>query len=303
MAFNPENWWPSRYGKDDQLGALNEITPAALVAAARLVKEGKVYDLGRILHADVPSFPGRFWRQTLVPTSHLTNPAREQGEEEGWGSNHVNWMTELVTGTLQIGTQLDGLNHLQIGDRVYNGWRTREIAEDWGTNRLGIETVPPILTRGILVDAAAARGVDQMAVGDLITVAEVELFLKMKNIDVHPGDAVLFHTGWGRLYDTDGARFNSGEPGIGMAVGEWLVEQGVALTGADTWSFGAVPGEDPGRPFQVPQILNAKHGVFIMENLATEVLADAGVHEFLFCLTHHKTKGSTAAVIAPAAVI
>ncbi len=177
------------------------------------------------------------------------------------GQNHVNWMTELVTGTLQIGTQLDGLNHLQIGDRVYNGWRTRAIAEDWGTNRLGIETVPPVITRGILVDATVERGVDQLEVGDLITVAQVESFLKLKGIDVRPGDAVIFHTGWGRLYETDGVRFNSGEPGVGMEVAEWLVGHGVALTGADTWSFGAVPGENPERPFQVPQILNAKHGV------------------------------------------
>jgi hypothetical protein len=74
-----------------------------------------------------------------------------------------------------------------------------------------------------------------------------------------------------------------------------------------------VPGEDPQQPFVVPQTLNVKHGLFIMENLATEVLArrpggdalapDAGVYEFMFVLTHHKTRGSTAAVIAPAAVI
>jgi hypothetical protein len=75
------------------------------------------------------------------------------------------------------------------------------------------------------------------------------------------------------------------------------------LTGADTWSYGAVPSEDPERPFLVPQTLNVKHGLFIMENLATEVIAQADVHEFLFCLTHHKTRGSTGAVIAPAAVI
>jgi hypothetical protein len=61
--------------------------------------------------------------------------------------------------------------------------------------------------------------------------------------------------------------------------------------------------EDPDRPFLVPQTLNVRHGVFIMENLATEILANANVHEFLFCLTHHKTRGSTRAVIAPAAVI
>ena len=120
-------WWPSRYGPDDQLGSLNEITPAAIVAAARLVRQGRVFDLGRILDQHVPRFPGRFWQQTLVSNAHLANPRREGGMDGGWGKNQVNWLIELATGTFQIGTQLDGLNHLQIGDRFYNGWRTRDI--------------------------------------------------------------------------------------------------------------------------------------------------------------------------------
>ncbi len=119
---------------------------------------------------------------------------------------------------------------------------------------------------------------------------------------VEPGDVLLFHTGWGALWDADPARYTSGEPGVGMAVGEWLVEHRVAMTGADTWSYGAVPGEDSERPFVVPQTLNVKQGLFIMENLATEALAAAQVYEFMFVLTHHKTRGSTASGIAPAAV-
>jgi kynurenine formamidase len=297
-------WWPSRYGADDEIGSLNEISPASIVAAARLVREGRVFDLGRVLHKDVPRFPGRYWQQTLVSNAHLANPRREGGTDGGWGKNQVNWLIELATGTFQIGTQLDGLNHLQIGDRFYNGWRARDIVEDWGTSKLGIETVPPILTRGVLVDVAQHRGVDRLAAGDVIGVEELEAVLRQQGTPVGQGDAVLFHTGWGALWD-DPERFNAGEPGIGMAVAEWLVEHRVAVTGADTWSYGAVPSEDPERPFLVPQTLNVKHGLFIMENLATEVLiqAQAQVHEFLFCLTHHKTRGSTGAVIAPAAVI
>jgi hypothetical protein len=80
------------------------------------------------------------------------------------------------------------------------------------------------------------------------------------------------------------------------------VERRVSLAGADTWSFGAVPGEDPDRPFVVPQTLSVRHGLFIMENLATETLAREGVYEFMFVLTHHKTRGSTASGIASAAV-
>ena len=301
--LDTDRWWPSRYGEGDQLGTLNEITPAGVVAAARLVREGTVYDLGRTLHADVPSFPGRFWQQTLVSSAHLTNPRRPGGEEGGWGRNAVNWVTELVTGTFQMGTQLDGLNHLQIGDRCYNGWRARDIVEDWGTNKLGIETVPPVITRGVLADVARLRGVGRLDAGYVITVEDLEATLRAQGVTVGRGDVLLFHTGWGSLWEADHELFNSGEPGVGMAVAEWLVERRVAMTGADTWSYGAVPSEDPERPFLVPQTLNVKHGLFIMENLATEVLAEAGVHEFLFVLTHHKTRGSTAAVIAPAAVV
>jgi kynurenine formamidase len=302
VADEQRPWWPSRYGADDQIGSLNEITPAAIVAAARLVREGRVFDLGRILDETVPHFPGRFWRQTLVSNAHLNNPARPEGTEGGWGKNQVNWLIELATGTFQIGTQLDGLNHLQIGDRFYNGHRARDIVEDWGTNKLGIETVPPIITRGVLVDVARHRGLARMSAGDIIGVDELESILRSQRTPVGPGDAVIFHTGWGSLWDDHDA-FNAGEPGIGMAVANWLVEHRVALTGADTWSYGAVPSEDPERPFLVPQTLNVRYGLFIMENLATEVIAQAGLSEFLFCVTHHKTRGSTGAVIAPAAVI
>lgn len=297
-----EPWWPSRYGPDDEIGSLNEISPNKVVEAARLVRRGTVYDLGRVLDSEVPHFPGRFWQQTLVSNAHLANPGRPGGMMGGWGKNAVNWVIELVTGTLQIGTQLDGLNHLQIGDRFYNGHRARDIVADWGTTKLGIETVPPIMTRGVLVDVPRYRGVERLEAGDIIGLDDLEGALRAQGVEVGRGDVVLFHTGWGSLWG-DPERFNQGEPGVGMAVGAWLVERRVALTGADTWSFGAVPSEDPERPFLVPQVLNAKYGLFIMENLATEVLAQAGVYEFMFSLTHHKTRGSTAAVIAPAAIV
>jgi kynurenine formamidase len=297
-----DQWWPSRYGADDERGTLNEITPHKVVAAARLVRTGRVYDLGRTLHADVPRFEGRFWQQTLVTSAHIINARRAGGELGGWGRNSLNWITELVTGTFQIGTQLDGLNHLQIGDRFYNGWRARDIVEEWGTSRLGIETVPPVVTRGVLVDIARHRGVERLDAGAVITADDLRGALQAEDTRVGPGDVLLVHTGWGSLWDADPARFTSGEPGIGMAAAEWLVEQRVAMTGADTWSFGPVPAEDPERPFLVPQTLTVRHGLFIMENLATEALAAPRVYEFMFVLTHHKTRGSTAAIIAPAAV-
>ena len=84
---------------------------------------------------------------------------------------------------------------------------------------------------------------------------------------------------------------------------EWLIEKRIAMTGADTWSFGVVLGENPQSPFVVPQTLNAKHGLIIMENLETSLVAEEQVYEFMFVLTHYKTRGSTVTWISPIAVI
>ncbi len=295
-------WWPSRYGADDQLGTLNEITPAAVKAAVGLVKSGNVIDLGRVLDEKTPKFPGRFWHQVVDTSAHFTNLRRPDRVGKGWGKNQINWITEIQTGTLQVGTQLDSLGHIQIGDRFYNGWRTEDVVESWGLNRFGMETLPPILTRGVLLNLTALKGVTQLAAGYVVTPQDLQQALARQKLTLNAGDAVLLHTGWGSLWGQDNAAFLSGEPGPGMAAIEWLYAQRIALLGTDTWSIGPVPGEDPERPFVVPQTMYVKLGFIGLENLATEVLVQRQVEEFMFTLTHAKTRGSTAAVIAPAAV-
>jgi kynurenine formamidase len=299
---NVEPWWPSRYGQDDQIGSLNEITPAITARATSLVKQGRTIDLGRILDADVPKFPGRYWQQTIDATAPYTNLQRSDASPFGWGENHINWITEIQAGTFQVGTQLDSLGHLQIADRFYNGWRAREMIAADGLRKFGMETVPPVVTRGVLLDIAALKQVARLDRGYVITVDDLRRAAKQHGITVAAGDAVLIHTGWGGLWNVDNAKFLSGEPGVGLAAAAWLYDQHIALTGADTWSYGAVPGEDPRRPFEVPQTMYVKWGLVGLENLATEELAKHRIYEFLFVLTHAKTRGSTAAVIAPAAV-
>jgi kynurenine formamidase len=295
-------WWPSRYGADDQLGTLNEITPQAVAAAAALVRHGLVIDLGRTLDEETPKFPGRYWHQSLDISPHLENLRRPDAVGKGWGRNQINWITEIQVGTFQVGTQLDSIGHIQIADRFYNGWSTRDVVGSGGLNRFGMETVPPVITRGVLVDVAAYKGVERLPAGYVITPEDVQGALQRQGSDIRPGDAVLFHTGWGGLWGSDNERFLSGEPGPGMALVDWLYQRRIAITGADTWSYGPVPGEDSQRPFLVPQTMYVKMGLFGLENVATEKLAESGVHEFLFVLTHGKTRGSTAAVVAPAAI-
>ena len=255
---------------NDEIGMLAHVDEGKRREALALVREGRLYDLGRVLDDTIPAFPGRFFRQTLVTTAH----------HEG-GS----WITEQVTGTQQLGTHLDALSHLQIGDRGYGGWTVAELAGTAGVTRLGVETVPQIVTRGWLVDAT---GIDVIGIEHL------------GGIEPSPGDAVLFHTGWGAHWD-EPETYLAREPGPGMEVAAWLVEHGVALTGADTWSFGPVPAED--RPFEVPQTLNVEHGVFIVENLDTAALAADGVREFALILTHPKLRGATGAWTSPIALV
>jgi kynurenine formamidase len=282
-ASIPTRWWPSPFGEGDQLGMLNHVDETTRLRALSLVREGRLFDLGHVLDEHIPVFPGRFFKQTLVTTAHHQNAGMPVG------ANQVNWITEQVSATMQLGTHLDALSHLQIGDRAYSGVTVAELAGTAGVTKLGVETVPQIVTRGWLVDAPGGPG-------DVIGRDAVS------EVDPEPGDAVLFHTGWGAHWN-DPDIYVSGEPGPGCELAEWLVEHGVALTGCDTWSYGPVPAEDPQRPFEVPQILNARHGVFIVENLYLSELAAAGVREFCLVLTHPKLRGATGAWTSPIALV
>jgi len=114
-------WWPSKYGAEDQAGALNEITPAKVIEAVRLVRTGRVCDLAHVLRQDIPALPGSTFRQYLTTNYYQVNQRRSDAGPSGLWSNSVNWIVEELTATRQIGTQMDGLNHLQMGDRTYNG--------------------------------------------------------------------------------------------------------------------------------------------------------------------------------------
>jgi kynurenine formamidase len=267
-----------------EVGMLRHVTEGKRLQALRLVRQGRLYDLGHVLDEDAPVFPGRYFRQTLVSTAHHANSAVPVGE------NDVTWITEVFSGTTQLGTHLDTLGHLQMGARGYGGYSVVELAGSSGLRHLGAETIPQIVTRGWLVDVAP------LGSGDLIGLDAVA------GIDPEPGDAVLFHTGWGAHW-TDAATYLSGEPGPSLALAEWLVERGVALTGCDTWSYGPVPAENPARPFEVPQHLNVEHGVFIVENVDTSTLAADGVREFALVLTFPKLRGATGAWTSPIALI
>ena len=289
----------SRWGKDDQAGASNLMTPKKVMEAMKYMKTGNVIALGRTYEAAMPLFGARVFG--LRGTGGLAGGPV--------GENNVIWMDDFLSTEIgQVGTQFDGLGHIGLGaggrQVFYNGNSAQDIFGPTGLKRLGIEHVKPIFTKGILIDAAAHRGAPMNA-GDEITVADIEAALKKQGLSadsISEGDVVLFHTGWARHWIKDNATFNSGCPGIGLEAAQWLIRKGVAVVGADTWPVEVIPNPNAKIAFPVHQEFLAKNGIFIHENVATERLAEAKVYEFAYIFAPLPIKGATGSPGNPIAV-
>src|SRR3954462_15682397 len=187
-------WWPSKWGKDDESGASNHITPAKVLDAAKWIKDGKIYKIGRTYEAAMPLFGARVFA-LRIPGSPRGGP---------FGDNKLVYHDEfLATEIGQTGTQFDGLGHIGIqmgkdGDksemRFYNGLTAAEISDAYGLKKLGIEKLKPIFTRAHLVDMVALKG-GMMDAAQEITSADIKAALAKQNIpesDIKPGDAIMF---------------------------------------------------------------------------------------------------------------
>lgn len=282
---------PSRWGPGDQRGSGNLMMPQTVLRAARLIRTGEVFELGHTLSPSMPFFGGRRLDSHLKRTN--INPGSNRR-----GSNEELVITELG----QVGTQFDGFSHQTIGDSLYNCFKLNEIATRNGFNKLGVENVGFLMTRGLLIDVAAARGVDTLPDTYEITVADLQAALKRENLTVEAGDAVIINTGWSRLWGKDNARYGKGSPGIGVAAAEWLARQNPMLVGSDNSSVEISPNPDPKLSLPIHQIMLVVHGIHLLENLKLEELAAKQVHEFAFMLQPLKLQGATGSTVAPVAV-
>jgi len=286
-----DNWFPSRWGAADQRGAANRLTPAKVLEAKNLITKGNVYQLGRAYESAMPIFGTRHF-SLRIP--QVFGPL---------GSNKMMYHDEVVSGELgQIGTQFDGLGHIGIGDVFYNGNDRRDFAKAEGLAKLGVENVGAIVTRGVLVDVAGFKGVARLDGGYEITLADFQGALRKQGTEIHAGDIVLFHTGWGSLWMVDNAKFGANAPGIGLAVGQYLVDREIVMVDSDTWSMEVVPNPNPELQFPVHQLLIPRNGIYIFENLVTEELARDRVYEFAFFFGPLKLKGATGSPGNPLAI-
>jgi kynurenine formamidase len=290
-------WWPSRYGPDDQRGAANLQTPEKVLQAVKLIKTGRVYQLGHLYENGMP-VPGNRHFSLTIPGSPTSPPA---------GKNRIVSHDEMVSGEIgQVGTQFDGLGHvgtrLADDDYFYNGFKRSEFGTAYGLTKLGVENVGVFFTRGILLDVARLKGAERLPTGYVITVEDVTNCLKADGLTISPGDIVLIRTGHSQLWMKDNAQYGKGEPGIGMEAAGFLAGQQVSLIGADTWAIEVVPPQDPERPFQVHQFDITRNGIYHLENLDLEQLAADKIHEFAFVFSPLRLKGATGSPGNPIAI-
>jgi kynurenine formamidase len=282
---------PSKWGAGDERGAANHMKPETVLNAMRLVKTGEVIELGQTLNSSMPLFGTR--RFDVHTKRTFMNPQSNQR-----GSNEEVITTEIG----QVGTQLDGFTHQTHGNSLYNCFKVDEIATRSGFKKLGIEKVGAIITRGVMIDVAGAKGVDMLDDTYEITVEDLEAALKRQNLALRPGDAILIHTGRGKLWGKDNARYNKSAPGIGIKAAEFLIARDPILIGSDTFPVEVFPNPDPNISAPVHQIALVVNGVFLLENVKLDEMAAKNIGEFAFMMQPLKIEGGTGSTVAPVAV-
>jgi kynurenine formamidase len=291
-------WWPSRYGADDQRGAANELNDQAVLVALGLPRHGKLLDLAQVLDSTSPlGTPPRSFNMLVLAHGSLSDT------ELASKQNELTYFEEHAEHTYHVGTHLDGLGHVGIAGRFYNGHTYGDIYSPMGLSKLGAENIPPIITRGVILDIAGLVGDEVLPTGFQISVELLEDAVRRQEVELRPGDAVLLHTGWANLWQSDPDAYAAGEPGVVVEAAKWLIERRPCVVGADNWAFEVVPAVDPERPFIAHQHLITESGIYIIENITTKALRDAGASEFLFVMTPLSIRGATGSMVRPAAVI
>lgn len=282
---------PSKWGAGDQRGAGNHMKPETVLRATRLIRTGEVFELGRVLHASMPFSTGRRFELETKRTNMNAGSNRR-------GSNEEIVFSEIG----QVGTQFDGFSHQTIGDSLYNCFKQDEISTRNGFTKLGVENVGALMTRGVLIDVAALKGVEMLPDTYPITIDDLQRALQRQKLSLQPGDAVIVNTGWGRLWDKDAARYLKTNPGLTTAAAEWLVKQDPMLIGMDNGPVGVSPDPDPKLSNPVHQIMLVVNGIHLLENLKLDEIAGKQVYEFALIVQPLKIQGGTGSTVAPIAV-
>ena len=255
------------------------------------IRRSKVYDLAQPYFVGMPHYP------THPP--FLFGLTKKHGDLVAEGG--VSSAADAIALGSHVGTHIDALCHFSCGGKLYGGGEAAGLQSyAGGLRQHSIDTVPPILRRGVLLDIARQMGVDALPVDFEIAPAQLADAERAAGVEIRSGDVVLLRTGWARYWD-EPARFVAQASGPGPALdgAQWLSTRGVYAAGSDTVGFEKLP--DANMPVHVHLLV--ENGIHIIECLNLEELAGAGVAEFLFVALPLKIRGATASPIRPVAIV
>ncbi|MEZ5563010.1 MAG: cyclase family protein [Gammaproteobacteria bacterium] len=288
------DWYPSRFGPEDTIGAANFITEKTVREAAKLVDRGKIYSLA--VSVD-PATPPRSHRKASV-----TVVQAGFGDGRPFGPNQFTANDDAVYLWQGLGTQIDGFAHAGINFRYYNGVPASEFVRAGGVTKFSVHDIPPLVARGVVLDLAGARGVKALNEGEAINVAEIREASKRQGVALRKGDVVLLHTGWMDATKAMGPRMNINEPGLGLEGARYLAELGVIAIGSDNDAVEVLPSEDRSLVMPVHQEMLARNGVYLLENIVTRELVNDKAWEFLFVLAAPRVVGTVQGNVHPVAI-
>jgi kynurenine formamidase len=260
------------------------------MAAWQIPDSARVFDLAQPYFVGMPHHPAHppFLFGLVKQHGDYVGPARNSSASDA-----------LALGS-HVGTHIDALCHFSCGGKLYGGEPAAEVQSyAGGLRRHSIDTIPPILRRGVLVDIAGMQGGVPLAADFEITPGHLEAAVQAQCTEIRPGDVVLLRTGWA-AYWSDAPRFINEVrgPGPGLGGAQWLSHQGIYAAGSDTVAFEKVP--DAAMPVHVHLLVES--GIHIIECLNLEDLARERVYEFTFVALPLKLKGATASPIRPVAL-
>ncbi len=266
-----------------------------------LINKGQVLDLDHAIKMGAPHYPRiqpPYLMSLWTSAQRVVAKLRQQGIKNDPGVN-----LEHVHMTFHVGTHIDALGHFTIGQTMYGGRNADEVIGDQGLRELGVEHVPSLITRGVLLDLAHLDGGDFLAAGRAIGPEDLQNCLNKSAIELKPGDVVLLRTGWGRFFSQDKARYVAGEPGINLAAAQWLSARGVCAIGADNMAVEVMPGVEGDISMPVHQHCLVEKGIYLIENLRLDDLVAASAVEFCFILLAARFQGATGCPVRPVALV
>jgi kynurenine formamidase len=293
----------SPYGPEDQRGALNSITPAMQKDVMARADGSRVYDLSVDYFVGMPSFQAAGDPSYQIYMSH-TPGGTAVDNLNGVGekiNKSVCYSGDVIFMYTHTGTHIDSLNHFGIDGKIYNNFSADENLGSRHWTKGGAETIPPIVTRGVLLDVAGLKGVECLPPSYAITVEDCQKALAQNGLILGEGDVAFVRTGR-MAYWPDGTSVLGDPPGLSMEAARWLTAQGIAAVAADQECVEVGPSQHEDNWLPGHCHFLTESGVPMIELVNLEELARDQVHEFCLIATPIRLRGATGAPLRPIAM-